>query len=253
MHDLIQADLEAVGVEVLHGERVDDLADLERQRDEAARYAGRDGNPGRKMVKTKLRSGAVVESDLQVWSYSVLRVFWPRVLTEFNPLQIICTGQQHNHELISQEEKALLSDRGSLNVKQTMQLDHPEWNHVFAIGDVANTTAIKAGHTGWYQAGVAAGNIVQLIKDGEGAELQSYTPTRPMIKVSVGKVSPWSTKLSAQNTSLMSSPLSQGIAISQMYEEDGTPKVTRTDDIPEDLQASLMWVAMGADTKDMSL
>lgn len=67
MHDLIQADLEALGVEVLHGERVDDLADLERQRDEAARYAGRDGNPGRKMVKTKLRSGAVVESDLQVW------------------------------------------------------------------------------------------------------------------------------------------------------------------------------------------
>jgi hypothetical protein len=49
-------------------------------------------------------------------------------------IQIICTGQKHNHELISQEEGSLLSDKGSLNVKSSMQLDHPDWNHVFAIG-----------------------------------------------------------------------------------------------------------------------
>lgn len=70
-----------------------------------------------------------------------------------------------------------------------MQLDHPEWNHVFAIGDVANTSAIKAGHTGWYQAGVAAANIVKMVKDGDETELDEYTPTKPMIKVTVGKVS----------------------------------------------------------------
>jgi hypothetical protein len=56
------------------------------------------------------------------------------------------------------------------------------------IGDVANTSAIKAGHTGWYQAGVAAANIVKMVKDGEGAELDEYIPTKPMIKVTVGKV-----------------------------------------------------------------
>ena len=66
MHDLIQADLEALGVEVRHNERVDDLADLERQRDEAAWQGGREGKVGRKMVKTKLKSGDVIESDLQV-------------------------------------------------------------------------------------------------------------------------------------------------------------------------------------------
>jgi len=71
MHDLIQADLEAIGVEVRHDERVDDLADLERQRDDAARQEGRDGKTGRKMITTKLKSGAVVESDLQV---SIVRV-----------------------------------------------------------------------------------------------------------------------------------------------------------------------------------
>jgi len=55
-------------------------------------------------------------------------------------------------------------------------------------GDVANTEAIKAGHTGWYQAGVAAQNIVRMVKDGDEAELEVYKPTKPMIKVSVGKV-----------------------------------------------------------------
>lgn len=103
--------------------------------------------------------------------------------------QIICTGQQHNHELISQEEPSLLSDKGSLNVKTTMQLDHPDFNHVFAIGDVANTTAIKAGHTGYYQAGIAAENIVRMVKEGDEAKLDTYNPTKPMIKVTVGKVS----------------------------------------------------------------
>lgn len=56
-------------------------------------------------------------------------------------------------------------------------------------GDVANTEAIKAGHTGWYQAGIAAENIVRMVKEGDDAELEVYKPTKPMIKVSVGKVS----------------------------------------------------------------
>ena len=46
---------------------------------------------------------------------------------------------------------------------------------------------------------------------------------------------------------------SQNIAVTQMWDEQGTPKVSRAEDLPEDLQASLMWTAMGADTKDMSL
>jgi hypothetical protein len=68
MHDHIQADLEALGVEVMHNERVEDLDDLERQRDDAARQEGREGKVGRRMVKTRLKSGAVIESDLQVRS-----------------------------------------------------------------------------------------------------------------------------------------------------------------------------------------
>lgn len=60
---------------------------------------------------------------------------------------------------------------------------------MFGSGDVANTSAIKAGHTGWFQAIVAAENITRLLKDGNEAELELYKPTKPMIKVSIGKVS----------------------------------------------------------------
>lgn len=91
----------------------------------------------------------------------------------------------------------MLSSKGSLNVKPTMQLDHPDFSHIFAIGDVANTTAIKAGHTGYYQAGVASENIVRMIKEGEDAKLDTYNPTKPMIKVTVGKVS-WSASIPSQ-------------------------------------------------------
>lgn len=37
-----------------------------------------------------------------------------------------------------------------------------------------------------------------------------------------------------------------------MWEEDGTAKVTQTDDVPEDLQVGSMWTAFGADPKDMA-
>jgi hypothetical protein len=126
------------------------------------------------------------------------------------------------------------------------------------IGDVANTSAIKAGHTGWYQAGVAAANIVKMVKDGDGAELDDYTPTKPMIKVTVGKVSregrtdAFGFVLVADSARDLHE-FRQNIAVTQMWDEEGKPKVSRTDDLPEDLQAGLMWTAMGADTNDMSL
>jgi NADPH-dependent 2,4-dienoyl-CoA reductase/sulfur reductase-like enzyme len=73
-------------------------------------------------------------------------------------------------------------------VKPTLQLDHPDYDHIFAIGDVAHTTAIKAGHVGYWQAGVAVENIVKLLEGEEQSKLKVYEPTKPMIKVTVGKV-----------------------------------------------------------------
>lgn len=73
-------------------------------------------------------------------------------------------------------------------MKPTLQLNHPDYDHIFAIGDVAHTTAIKAGHVGYWQAGVAVENIVKLLEGHDASELKQYEPTKPMIKVTVGKV-----------------------------------------------------------------
>lgn len=76
----------------------------------------------------------------------------------------------------------------------TLQLAHPEYDHIFAIGDVAHTTAIKAGHVGYWQAGVAVENIVKLLEGADRSKLKVYEPTKPMIKVTVGKVRVWNSE-----------------------------------------------------------
>ncbi|KAI5450449.1 hypothetical protein NCC49_003071 [Naganishia albida] len=216
MHKHIQQAMDDLGITVYHNERLEDMDALERLRDEAVQAESKehtkgkaDGKKGRKMIRLRLKSGREVESDLQ----------------------ILCIGQHHNHELISSQEPSLLSDKGSLEVKPTLQLDHPDYNHIFAIGDVAHTTAIKAGHVGYWQAGVAVENIVRLLEGKDESELKVYEPTKPMIKVTVGKHK----------------------AVVQMWDEDGTPKVTVTEDMPEDLQALSMWSYVGAKTTDLDI
>jgi len=64
-------------------------------------------------------------------------------------------------------------------------------SHIFAIGDVADTGAIQAGHTAYWQAEVAARNILRLIDRVEGRateELEVYKPGPPAIKVTLGLV-----------------------------------------------------------------
>lgn len=215
VHRMIQEELDALGVVTIHGDRVADMAQLERERDEASlefdeRSDWSDGSKGdmgrMPIVRTRLTSGKVVESDLQ----------------------ILCTGQRYNHELISSKAPEALSKHGSLNVRPTLQIDARGWEHAFAIGDVANTKAIKAGHTGYYQAGVAAANVVRLI-ERSSEPLEEYKPTPPRIKITVGK----------------------HIAVQQMTDEKGQIVVSKLDDVQEDLQASLMWPLLGASVDDL--
>ena len=65
--------------------------------------------------------------------------------------------------------------------------------HIFAIGDCAETGAIQAGHTAYWQAEVAARNVCRLIEKQEGRAketLESYKPGAPCIKLTLGLVSP---------------------------------------------------------------
>jgi apoptosis-inducing factor 2 len=85
--------------------------------------------------------------------------------------------------------------------------------HLFAIGDAADAFgAIKAGHCAYYQAEVAARNVMRLIlRDRRAAldglapgetdpelELEAYVPGPPAIKVSLGLVRVCSSRRSAE-------------------------------------------------------
>lgn len=64
---------------------------------------------------------------------------------------------------------------------------------MFAIGDCAETGAIQAGHTAYWQAEVAARNVCRMIEKQEGRAketLEIYKPGAPCIKLTLGLVSP---------------------------------------------------------------
>lgn len=123
-----------------------------------------------------------------------------------------------------------LNEFGLITVLPTLQLPHN--SHVFAIGDAADTFgAINAGHTAWDQADVAAQNILRLIKaENENKkcvdyELQTYKPTPPAIKVSLG----------------IQKAVRQTMDGQHLLIDNGTI----------DLNSSTMWTRRGLDTKNM--
>lgn len=101
--------------------------------------------------------------------------------------------------------------------------------NIFVVGDAADAfDAIKAGHTSYYQAEVAARNILRLIqRDGKvgpavkndlDSELEEYAPGPPAIKVTLGMTK-------------------------SVYEVNGI--VGTKNDGVEDLNAAAMWAGRG--------
>lgn len=86
---------------------------------------------------------------------------------------------------------------GQEQSKGEKEEEHMDLSHIFAVGDCAQTGAIQAGHTAYYQAEVAARNILRLIKADKAAaeggengkamvELEEYKVSIPAIKVTLG-------------------------------------------------------------------
>ncbi|KAL1413474.1 hypothetical protein Q8F55_001248 [Vanrija albida] len=75
------------------------------------------------------------------------------------------------------------ADADAADALAALSLDAP--TNIFSIGDCAQTAAIQAGHTSYWQGEVAARNIVRLVK-GEGEALEEYAPGVPAIKVTLG-------------------------------------------------------------------
>ncbi|KAI6131118.1 hypothetical protein EDD16DRAFT_1469828 [Pisolithus croceorrhizus] len=164
---------------------------------------------------------------------------------------LLCTGQTPNTALMRDMDSRAVGKGGLIRVTRKMQvLVEDEHNrtsssqakrtiypHIFAVGDAADAFgALQAGHTAYYQAEVAARNVVRLVKrqarrcgslswsegDGEETEgeeeLEEYTPGLPMIKVSLG--------------------------LTRSAYEIGGVVGTKDDGVP-DLNAAAMWGACG--------
>ncbi|KAJ7071559.1 hypothetical protein C8F01DRAFT_1111045 [Mycena amicta] len=84
---------------------------------------------------------------------------------------------------------SLLQDVDDLDSPLEQQAEESTpYPHIFVVGDAADAFgAIPAGHNAYYQAEVAAKNVLKLIhSDSTEVELERYTPGLPAIKVSLG-------------------------------------------------------------------
>jgi NADH dehydrogenase FAD-containing subunit len=94
----------------------------------------------------------------------------------------------------------ITSTTGRIRIHPTLQVDNStpndedveDMSHIFACGDCAESGAIQAGHTAYWQGQQAAQNIVKMIANKEvllAGPLGEYKPTHPAIKVTLGRVS----------------------------------------------------------------
>lgn len=101
-------------------------------------------------------------------------------------LVIPATGQRPNNELVGTlpSREPLISTDGFIRVKPTLQLADPEYPHIFAVGDIADTGAHKAARPGAAQAAVLAKNVLSMV---EGKELsEGITITPPALHITLG-------------------------------------------------------------------
>ncbi|EGN97542.1 hypothetical protein SERLA73DRAFT_92683 [Serpula lacrymans var. lacrymans S7.3] len=169
IHTEILQCFEELNVEVVLGERLD-LQSV---------HEGKTNEAGQRVVRTT--TGRQVPADLI----------------------LLCTGQVPNTGLLAEmDPRAVIPDSGLAPVLRTMQLNVPLSNdsstceqgslypHIFVVGDAADAFgAINAGHNAYYQAEVAAHNVLKMISNQDSSldeELGWYTPGQPRIKVSVG-------------------------------------------------------------------
>lgn len=238
MHDAIIAGLEKLGVEVVLGERVTTWPE------EPERLDGRT-----KVVRTD--KGGVYEADLvlpctgQKPHVSFMADLSPSSISKTTSrIRVRPTMQVSNGPSCAASSSSSVAASGQISQDDTPtdrlaglslgaapptppasagderpphgfgnRRRQPNLDHMFAVGDCAETGAIQAGHTAYWQAEVAARNILRLIEreraahgeqdvDDEGVvdeerrkmaeePLEDYKPGPPAIKVSLGLVSPF--------------------------------------------------------------
>ncbi|KAL1743877.1 hypothetical protein HDZ31DRAFT_39943 [Schizophyllum fasciatum] len=193
MHDEIYRSLGRLNVNIIMNERIDMKSVADRKTNDA----------GERVIRTE--SGRELAADLL----------------------LVCTGQKPNTEVLATLDPSLIAENGRARIKRTLQLDSPDYPHIFAVGDCADAfNALCAGHNAYYQGQLAARNIQRLAEhadkpDAEQEPLEQYEPLLPAIKVSLG--------------------LNRGVT------QSGNNPVVVSETGYEDLQCALMWKFHGHD------
>ena len=104
---------------------------------------------------------------------------------------IMATGQTPNNSLVKDlaaSGKSIVNpDNGFIRIQPTMQFQDPNYSHLFAVGDIADTGVRKAARPGSAQAAVVAKNIQALIENRTPEEQYPRVPAA--IHITLGMVS----------------------------------------------------------------
>ncbi|CAK7243652.1 MAG: hypothetical protein STHCBS139747_005178 [Sporothrix thermara] len=91
-------------------------------------------------------------------------------------LAIVCTGQTPQSGLLAALSPSSINEAGFIKVRDTLQVQDPALDNIFAIGDVADTGAHKAARPAAKQATVVVQNIQHLLNN---EPLDKYTGIDP--------------------------------------------------------------------------
>ncbi|KAI0086027.1 hypothetical protein BDY19DRAFT_895578 [Irpex rosettiformis] len=233
MHEEILSTLTGMGIDVILGERLD-LASPPKE------TMSEDDVPER-IVRTQsgreIQAGLVLLCTGQTPNTALMQSVVPGSIVSEGPAKgsigvkrTMQVGVPRPHDVDSLPLSTSSSGDspeqdefdGEFDGEESFDVPYP---HLFAIGDAADAFgAINAGHTAYYQADVAANNILKLVAaehDGtplDSVELEEYHPGEPAIKVSLG-------------------------LHKSLYQVQGV--VGTKTDVTEDLDAPLMWKMYG--------
>ncbi|KAJ3188138.1 Apoptosis-inducing factor 2 [Gaertneriomyces sp. JEL0708] len=101
---------------------------------------------------------------------------------------VLATGNTKcNSDIAKPLGADVVDDRGQIKVRPTMQLKDESLSHIFAVGDVSDAGP-KLGYLADPQAVVAVDNIVKLMGQGAAAKLKTWTaPTSHLAVVTTGR------------------------------------------------------------------
>lgn len=167
LHEKTLASMEELGIDTRLGVR--------------PRILGPDKGCEKRMQTVQLPDGSLEHFDLVVSNNSSLVIIQQKLVkTDTGPSpKIPCTGQAPNSELVANLSPGAISPRsGHVRVRPTLQIDAPVGglDHLFAVGDVADTGGPKMGRAAVAQVQVVADNILAMVSGSPPRRV--YTPHR---------------------------------------------------------------------------